>query len=444
VDAILTETAKLIQEQPNQFRAPNYELQKKARLADIKSWAALHREIRDRAQQVRTTAKLDDGAPEVARMKAICDKAGADISATPDQRETIKTGALGKLEQIVAIAKTRAAIEKALADASGAIIQADATSVFLGDLATIRNEIAQLISQGSDEILAPEFETTQVERIGALPTCATAYRELKERATTTAAEIRAVWDDAPELDQVEELCDQARDDMRERPADSAAVKVRALEELTRLERAAKVGWYDRWIQWVKTKYGSPPKYPNGKVKNLVGERMLAYLTEYRAEAARYPARKINVEFDSYVWPGVRAEAPREVASPKIGATNLRKVKRSEATGRGLRIGRASVRGAKETTGADRANGVNLLFTGGLTNQRGGYNPQVFHWHVAGGGSDNMIFHQDGTLLGFVDGHIDRTNPTAQRDAKRCEDRYTDDAKIDVVVEGGELCEVING
>jgi hypothetical protein len=117
--------------------------------------------------------------------------------------------------------------------------------------------------------------------------------------------------------------------------------------------------------------------------------------------------------------------------------------RTDANSKGLVIGRAVVKAARQAGSPARASGLNLLINRSITNERTGYDRDFRHWHVAGDGSDNMIYHVDGTLLGFVNGHIDRQNPTAQRDAKNCERQYGKPT-VDVTVDKGKVYQVTGG
>lgn len=431
LDLIGSELAKFIVSDPDQLRGPNYESRQMARINQILGCLATYKEIRQAADGQCQGLAVD--APERLRAATICATAAADLQAAPDNHDPAKQKASEALAKLAGYIKTRAGIEKALDDAAQKIRAVDAKSAFLEDLDALRDELHELIVQGSEKLTAEGFEATQVQRVVVLPAAANAYQAVEGASTAAQEGIESIWLEAPQLTELPELCNQALADMRSAPAEAEAIKKRSLDALKKLETGAKVGLFDDALKWLKE------KYPRGRYPNDATRQMAEFLEAERDGAGNQTYNYIQVYFRQYVW-GVMKSSGRVADPSTASGSGLPKMTRDDANTKRLAVGRAVVKAAKQVGGVDRINGVNLLITGNITNERTGYEPQFRHWHVAGSGSDNMIYHVDGTLLGFVNGHIDKKNPTAQRDAKNCERQYGKPT-IAVAVEGNKLYEI---
>ena len=88
----------------------------------------------------------------MARIDNVCSQAGGELRAAPDKRAAIKARSVASLDLVAVFATARAAIEKALGEAVGAINNVAPGSVFLQDVEAIRQQVAALIVQGNPEL----------------------------------------------------------------------------------------------------------------------------------------------------------------------------------------------------------------------------------------------------------------------------------------------------
>ena len=433
LDPIRGEIARFMADQPDQLRAPNYESRQLAQIRQILAGLATYSGIRQEAD--RRCQEMGPDAPERLRADRICATAVADLRRAPDSRDASQQKALAALDKLTGYTRTRAGIEKAMADAAQRIRAVDTRSAFLDDLEILRDQLKDLILQGREQLEAEGFEASQVQRVDALPAAATAYQAVENAGTAAQEGIETVWMDAPQLNDLPELCNRTLADMRSAPANAEVIKKQALEALRKLEAAAKVGLFDHALKALKEKHATG-KYPRGKVQDMAD-----FLEAERPSAAKQTYPYLETYFRQYVW-GVLQGGQANGLSAVSGA-GLPTMSRTDANSKGLVIGRAVVKAARQAGSPARASGLNLLINQSITNERTGYDRDFRHWHVAGDGSDNMIYHVDGTLLGFVNGHIDRQNPTAQRDAKNCERQYGKPT-VDVTVDKGKVYQVTGG
>jgi hypothetical protein len=437
VDAILSETARLIQQDPNQLRAPNYERQKRARLAVLSECATTHGEIRQHAQQVKTAAKLSSDSPEATRLQNLCTQAGADIRATPDQRASVKERAIASMDKVPALAAIRLAIETALGESSTKITKVSSRSPFLRELESIRRELGGLVEQGSEQ-LSTDFQAAKIATIGQLPDCATAYGEVEVRAKQSRDGIQSIWVDSPQLDEIDDLCEAAVDQMSAEPGNREEIKTRIVVSFDALDKQAKEGLFADCLETATKKFPGP-KYPNRKV-----EDMLAFLTGDQAKAGSKSFKGIAGEFGLYVWPALRQSSGSAAAGPRLGTSGLPTRRRSDAAG--LETGFALRKAIREASGAKngaRRLGMRKLFSpGGLSTERGG-RTGFYHWHCPGTAQDNMIYSTDHVVYGFTDSHIDSDHAQGQQQAKNVERRDNDSIEIGIDA-GGNIFQLVDG
>jgi hypothetical protein len=436
VDAILSETARLIQQEPVALTDPNYGAQKRARLRVLSECATTHGEIRQHAQQVKIAAQVGDDSPEANRLQTISDQAGQDIRATPDERPAIKGRAVAAMDKVLAFAATRVAIESALDDASSKITKVGSRSPFLRELDVIRRDVAELIEEGSDELSSPNFQATKIAAIGELPACATSYKKVEDRATKSRKDIGAIWPDAPQLDEIEDLCEEAVNQMCAEPANHGQIENTMVARFDGLDRQAKRELFEDTLKTAKE------KYPGSKLPRDV-DNMFAYLEEYRGDKSNKKVDTILTEFALYVWKVLRKPS---AVSASQGSSRSGLPTRTRNNTAGLEKGFALTRAIREASGAkngERRLGMRALFSpGGLSTERGG-RTGFYHWHLPGTAQDNMIYNLAHVVYGFTDAHIDGNHVQGRTQAKNIERR--DDDRVEIGIDaGGNMFEVVDG
>jgi hypothetical protein len=438
VDAILSETAKLLSESPGKFRDPTYRNQKWGRLKVLSECATIHGEVRQHAQAVKATAKLSDGSPEATRLENVCDQAGAEMRTTPDQRAAIKGRAVASMDKVVAFAATRAAIETALGQASTKITKVDSKSVFLRELDLIRQEVAGLIEQGSERLSSPDFQATKIAAIDQLPDCATAYGAIGVRAKQSRDGIKSIWSESPQLDEIADLCEEAVNQMCAQPANHIAINAKILAGFDALDKRAKEGLFKDCLETAGQRFPGPRN--TSKVKNMID-----YLEGDQAKAGEKSFKGIAAEFAQYVWPALRESSGGAAAQgPRLGTSGLPTRRRGDTAG--LETGRALRKAIREASGSKnggRRLGMRKLFSpGGLSTERGG-RTGFYHWHCPGTAQDNMIYSTGHVVYGFTDSHIDSEHVQGQQQAKNIELR--DDDSIEIGIDdSGNMFELIDG
>jgi hypothetical protein len=437
LDPIRSEVAQLMGSNPDEFRSPNYENDQKKRIRSIRDCIAAYAPISVRSKQILDIPIVKAGkdqAPEAPRVKTLCTQGAADMRQTPEECQAIKVRVLAGLDQLAECAKTRAAIEQALSDATNLISQADPGSVFLDDVDRIRSDVSALIATGSEKVASPIFASTEVKRIGMLPVCTSAYRQIREQSKKTCKGIVMIRAEAPQIAATQGICDRALAALRAAPENCDATRAGALAEFGPLETAAKKDTITYWFNLLDKKWANAKKLPSD-VENALGTLQTA-----EGKAATYSFEGLNQLLSAAVWPVARTSA-RGRGPVRPGKSGLPTVTRTAAGTAGLAIGRATVKGAKEAKSGDRQTGVAMLIRGAISNGRGGYDPNIFHWHILGDPQDNMVYHRDGTLLGFVDGHISKNTPQATQ-AANVERRYGEET-VDIADDGG-LVEIVEG
>jgi hypothetical protein len=428
VDAILSETARLIQQEPVALTDPNYGGQKRARLRVLSECGTTHGEIRQHAQQVKTAAKAGDGSPEANRLQNICDQAGQEIRATPDQRAAIKGRAVAGMDKVLAFAATRAAIELALGDASTKITKVSPTSPFLGELDEISRDVAKLVEQGGDQLSSANFEATKIAAIGQLPACATSYKTVEDRATQSRKDINSIWLESPQLDEIDGLLAAAVQQMCAEPGNHEQIKTTIVASFDALDTRAKNGLFSDTLEKAKKKFPGP-KYAS-QVKD-----MLAYLEDGNGKAGSVSFKGIATEFRMYVTPALGASSGASGQAQGRSRSGLQTRPRNNTAG--LERGFALIKAIKEASGSKdgaRRLGMRTLFSGGLTAQRGG-RTGFFHWHCPGTAQDNMIYSTGRVVYGFTDSHIDSNHVQGQQQAKNIERRSDDSIEIGIDANG---------
>jgi hypothetical protein len=437
VDAILSETAKLITQAPDELRAPTYEKRQMARLKELSECSDTLGDIRQHGQQVRQTATLAEGSPELARIDSVCAQAGSELRAAPGQRAAIKARSVASLDQVAVFATTRAAIEKALAEAVGAINNVAPGSVFLQDVEALRQQVAALVAQGSPELASNGFEADQIKRIRALPQCAAAYKEIRIRFNQFCDGLALIRDGAPQVADARSICTRAVASFRGAPESCDATKGAVLKEFVELEKEAKVSAAAYWEALVLEKN-------KGASRNSqkVGEALDALANLKRNPTASFEV--IQTKLGVLVWPAASGSV-KTGARARSGKSVFPTMTRTDATASGLTMGRAMVGAIKEAAGSKNINrraGMRELFAGSITNARGG-RTGYFHWHIFGDAQDNMIYDTAGVVLGFVGAHIDTNHVQGQQQAKNIE-RRTDEVIEIGVNEDGAAFEIVEG
>ncbi len=437
VDAILSETAKLISQAPDELRAPTYESRQMARLQELAQCSDTLGEIRQHGQQIRQTAALAEGSPEVARIDNVCSQAGGELRAAPDKRAAIKARSVASLDQVAVFATARAAIEKALGEAVGAINNVAPGSVFLQDVEAIRQQVAALIVQGNPELASGAFEAEQMKRIRALPRAAAAYKEIRIRFTEFCDGLALIRDGAPEVSDARNICTRAVASFRAAPEDCDATRGAVLNEFVELEKVAKVGAAAYWEGVVLEKN-------KGASRNSqkVGQA-LESLDNLKSKPTD-PFDVIQKKLGVLVWPAASGSV-KTGARAKAGRSVFPTMTRNDASASGLTMGRAMVTAIKEAAPSKNINrraGMRELFAGAISNARGG-RTGYFHWHIFGDAQDNMIYDTAGVVLGFVGAHIDSNHVQGQQQAKNIE-RRTDEVIEIGINEDGAAFEIVDG
>ena len=434
VDPILSETAKLITDAPDEFRAPTYEKRQMARLKTLSDCRGDLRQDTERTQQMIADLKLPDEAPERVRIKNICDQAASDMRANPDGREGAKDRAMAALDQLAALAKARTNLDKELAEAVRRISEVAPGSVFLQDVEALRNQIATLIAQGNMELASPEGQVTRVKRIGAIPLCAATYGEIRIRSQKLCDGVLMIRPEAPpEVGEAQILCDRAIAALRATPEKSDAIKISILQDFATLEIAAKRNAVTYWEDLIEDKYKSAKNLPDN------AQQALGVLDSIKPKT-NLTFEEIQTRLSSFVRP-VLGTAARTSTGPRLGRSGLPTMTRAQATTNGVRVGRAAPKAVKEIAkSGDRTPASALLFSGGISNSRSGYSRDIYHWHVFGNALNNMIYHADGRLLGFVDGHIQKDSKEADQ-AGNVENRSLDSEWINIGVFNDQMFEI---
>jgi hypothetical protein len=309
------------------------------------------------------------------------------------------------------------------------VLAADPGSPLVADVEDVFSELSVLFLQNPNALLAHDFEERRLLRLRLLPGCAAAFGVVRIRIRRLCKSVTSIHPGAPSVTKAQHLLHSALVSLRARPEDAGTIENDCGHELDSLEADSKVEAFRYWLTWAAS-----------QSQTTSVRRLLDELEVRLEEASKMKFEAINSVFSTYLAPAVAGVTQKSKTSAS-GTTSLPKLTESAANAKKVAVGRVHLRAIGDAAG--QANAVDWLFTGQLSGARGGYDPNIFHWHVFGDATNNMIFHRDGTVLGFVMGHIGRENPKAQERATKCERRAGGET-VRVAVLSGILREITPG